>query len=89
MMIFKKSDVMDVASEKAIFNTNPAYNLIAFDKNGFAKRAYVAYENMMKEQEVDFIQIAVHAENEKAMGFWQSLGFCVYDERVYEGEALF
>ena len=39
MMIFKKSDVMDVASEKAIFNTNPAYNSIAFDKNGFAKKS--------------------------------------------------
>ncbi|MCA0987345.1 GNAT family N-acetyltransferase [Guptibacillus algicola] len=148
MITFVKSDgPSDV--EKDIFNTNPAYNVIAFDKEkldesdlmqqyreveafnteryfikkndstigiieygmesprsgkpwlslllidgrdqgrGYAKKVFAMYENMMKEKNADIIQIAVHAENTHGLRFWRSLGFEIYDERVYEGKQYY
>ncbi|MEN2768886.1 GNAT family N-acetyltransferase [Ornithinibacillus xuwenensis] len=56
-----------------------------YQGQGYAKETYYAYENLMKDKQVESIQIAVHAINKKALNFWTTLGFEKYDERLFEG----
>jgi len=49
----------------------------------------MTYEELMKDQQVDCIQIAVHSTNEKALNFWTSLGFIKFNERTYESKVIF
>lgn len=55
---------------------------------GYAKKLYMAYENLMIDKQVNTIQIAVHSTNEKALKFWMSLGFMKRSERIYDGKLL-
>ncbi|MFJ7730620.1 GNAT family N-acetyltransferase [Lysinibacillus sp. NPDC097231] len=56
---------------------------------GYAKKIYLAYEELMKNQQVNCIQIAVHSTNNNALNFWTSLGFIKFNERTYEGKIIF
>ena len=70
----------------------PWLSLLAIHKKyqglGYAKKIYMTYEELMKDQQVNCIQIAVHSTNKKALNFWTSLGFIKFDERTYEGKVL-
>jgi len=57
-----------------------------FQGLGYAKNIYKIYEELMKEQQVNSIQIAVHSTNKKALSFWYSLGFIKFNKRTYEGK---
>jgi GNAT superfamily N-acetyltransferase len=71
----------------------PWLSLLIIDKRyqglGYAKKSYLAYEQMMIDKGVTSVQIAVHANNEKAYGFWRSLGFIQYDERFFENKHFY
>lgn len=71
----------------------PWLSLLAIHKKyqglGYAKKIYMTYEELMKDQQANCIQIAVHSENEKALNFWTSLGFIKFSERTYEGKVIF
>ncbi|MBA4537336.1 GNAT family N-acetyltransferase [Bacillus aquiflavi] len=56
---------------------------------GYAEKIYMAYEELMKNQQESYIQIAVHSTNKKALNFWASLGFIKFDERTHEGKVFF
>ncbi|NKQ21517.1 GNAT family N-acetyltransferase [Brevibacillus laterosporus] len=56
---------------------------------GHAKKIYMTYENIMKNKQVQCIQIAVHATNKKALHFWTSLGYRYYDERTYKDKVFY
>jgi RimJ/RimL family protein N-acetyltransferase len=60
-----------------------------YQGQGYAKETYYTYEEQMKSNEVNSIQIAVHAVNKKALTFWKSLGYEQYDERVYEDKLFY
>ncbi|WP_042148630.1 GNAT family N-acetyltransferase [Paucisalibacillus sp. EB02] len=66
----------------------PWLSLLIIDKKyqglGYARDTYIKYENIMRNNQVDIIQIAVHATNSKALEFWKSVGFSKYDERYFE-----
>jgi ribosomal protein S18 acetylase RimI-like enzyme len=71
----------------------PWLSLLAIHKKyqglGYAKKIYMTYEELMKIQQVNCIQIAVHSKNKKALNFWTSLGFIKFNERIYEGKVIF
>lgn len=71
----------------------PWLSLLAIHKKyqglGNAKKIYMAYEELMKNQQVNCIQIAVHSTNRKALKFWTSLGFLKFSERTHEGKVFF
>lgn len=68
----------------------PWISLLAVRKKyqglGYAKQIYKTYEKIMKCQKVNCIQIAVHSTNEKALNFWNSLGFIKFNNRTFEGK---
>lgn len=71
----------------------PWLSLLAMHKKyqglGYAKKIYLTYEELMRMQKVNCIQIAVHSTNQQALTFWTSLGFIQFDERIYEGKVIF
>ncbi|MGG2081281.1 GNAT family N-acetyltransferase [Lysinibacillus pakistanensis] len=71
----------------------PWLSLLALHKKyqglGYAKNIYMTYEELMKDRQVDCIQIAVHSTNVKALNFWTSLGFIKFNERIYESKVIF
>ncbi len=70
----------------------PWISLLAVHKKyqglGYAKKIYMLYEELMKSQQVNCINIAVHSTNKSAVNFWTSLGFIQFDERIYEDKVL-
>lgn len=71
----------------------PWISLLAVHKKyqglGYAKQIYKTYEYMIKGQQVNCIQIAVHSTNERALNFWNSLGFMLFNKRTFEGKEFF
>ncbi|RLL48419.1 GNAT family N-acetyltransferase [Oceanobacillus piezotolerans] len=74
-------------------HNKPWLSLLAIHKKhqglGYAKNIYITYEELMKDKQVNCIQIAVHSTNKKALDFWSSLGFVKFNERIYEGKLYF
>ncbi|MCA0969299.1 GNAT family N-acetyltransferase [Halobacillus litoralis] len=56
---------------------------------GMGRKVYLFYEDMMVQRGVETIEIAVHAENERAFRFWTTLGYQVFNERLYEGKWMY
>ncbi|QTM99746.1 GNAT family N-acetyltransferase [Sediminibacillus dalangtanensis] len=60
-----------------------------FQSTGIAEKTYLAFEEMLIEKQAGCIQIAVHAENKRALQFWKKVGFTPFDERIYEGKRMY
>ncbi|RDW18220.1 GNAT family N-acetyltransferase [Oceanobacillus arenosus] len=73
-------------------HNKPWLSLLAVHKKyqnlGYAKEIFKLYERLMRNKQVNVIQIAVHSTNKKALHFWTSLGFIKFDERTYEGQVF-
>ncbi|RFA35577.1 hypothetical protein CAI16_08030 [Virgibacillus dokdonensis] len=71
----------------------PWLTLLLIDKKyqgkGLAKNVYLQFETWMQVNGAPKIQIAVHANNEKALLFWSDMGFRQYDERVYQAKRYY
>ncbi|SDL63822.1 GNAT family N-acetyltransferase [Sediminibacillus halophilus] len=60
-----------------------------FQRTGIARKTYQAFEEMLREKQTDCIQIAVHAENKRALRFWNRVGFTLFQERIYKGKRMY
>ena len=56
----------------------------AHQRRGYAKRAYEAYEQLMRERGVTEIRLGVITSNENALRLWQALGYESYAEKPYK-----
>ncbi|WP_066174391.1 GNAT family N-acetyltransferase [Bacillus marinisedimentorum] len=55
---------------------------------GFGKKAYLAFENRLKQHLIHKVRLGVLQKNERARMFWESFGFCCYGESEWEGKAV-
>ncbi|ABR48162.1 GCN5-related N-acetyltransferase [Alkaliphilus metalliredigens QYMF] len=55
---------------------------------GYGKKAYVLFEEILKQQKTDKIRIGILQKNSSAKAYWTSLGFKFYDNRRWEGKLI-
>ncbi|WP_237648624.1 MULTISPECIES: N-acetyltransferase [Sediminibacillus] len=60
-----------------------------FQSTGIAEKTYRAFEERLREKQAGCIQIAVHADNKRALQFWNKMGFTPFDKRIYEGKRMY
>lgn len=59
-----------------------------YHSRGYGKRAYLSFEDRLKEQKVSRVRLGVLKQNKKAREFWNSLGFQYYDTRQLDGNQV-
>ncbi|RDI47687.1 GNAT family N-acetyltransferase [Falsibacillus pallidus] len=57
--------------------------------NGLGKEVYIEFEKQLKKRNFNVIRLGVIEGNKKACGFWKSIGFSPYDEKMLNGKAIY
>ena len=60
----------------------------AYHSLGYGKKAYVAFEESLKQQHFKKIRLGVLDNNEQAKRFWRSVGYSFYGKSELEGKVV-
>ncbi|SMQ78246.1 Acetyltransferase (GNAT) domain-containing protein [Bacillus sp. OV166] len=55
---------------------------------GYGKKAYVSFEEKLKQQKFNIVRIGVIQKNLNAIEFWKSLGFKYYANSTWRGKGV-